>query len=95
MSNHTILSIRKEMMENGSHWWDDDTLAFFLSKVGSYVYQGAGGIYFLSSEQPPGGERNWTVRKYDPVMFRISNASAFCELSESRAKELAKELAKG
>lgn len=66
----TIASIRAANRAAGGHWFDRQTMKHFGSRVLGYVYQGAGGVYFVSSERnrydPSEGVR-YTVRRFDPV----------------------------
>lgn len=66
MRTYTINEIQTEMMAAGSHWWDHDTMRHFSCRVGQTVYQGEGGIYFVSSERCGDHPRAYTVRKYSP-----------------------------
>jgi len=63
----TVNDIQREMRAAGSHWWDPDALRFFKSRVESPVYQGPGGVYFVSSEEGPDEVRRYTVRRYNPA----------------------------
>jgi hypothetical protein len=62
----TVNKIKDSLREAGSHWFDPDTMRFFGTRVLGMVYQGPGGIYFVTSEQPPHGPRGYTVRKFTP-----------------------------
>lgn len=57
---HDTLEIRQANIANGYHWFDDDTLRFFHSRVHDAIY---GGRYFVSSERNPSGIRAYTVRE--------------------------------
>lgn len=68
----TINAIKNAMRAAGSHWWDPDTMRFFGTRVvGSRVYNGENGVYFITSEWDgfSGRENNrraYTIRKYLP-----------------------------
>lgn len=62
----TIELIRCDMTNHGSHWRDRDAMRFFGTRAGEQVYQGTGGVYFVTSEQPPHGPRKCSVRQFDP-----------------------------
>ena len=52
------------------HWFSPSTKRVFRSRIGAQVYQGLGGVYFVSSEQFRSLEgqlstRRFTVRRYD------------------------------
>lgn len=86
----TINDIQTAMRQNGSHWFDPDTMRFFKSRVLSTVYQGSGGIYFVTSECGPSGHRAYSVRKFTPETFDISTVGEFNEMTKARAVGLAK-----
>ena len=46
---YSINQIQEDMRDEGSHWWDPDTMRFFGTKVVSGVWEGPGGIYFITS----------------------------------------------
>jgi len=73
----TINDIQARMRAAGSHWWDPDALAFFQSRVESPVYNGPGGVYFVSSEQGPDGVRRYTVRSFNTATDEIDTAGKF------------------
>ena len=67
----TIESIETAVTEAGSHWFEESTLRFFRSRIGWQVYQGPGGVHFVSSEKRQGfgcddGDRLFTVRRFNP-----------------------------
>lgn len=92
----SINDIKTEMREDGSHWWDPDSMRFFGTKVESGVFQGNGGVFFVTSEQPPYGGRGFTVREYVPEKKSI-NTHGDCAgyLDPDDAIQAAKELADG
>lgn len=60
-------------------------MKFFNTVVYDDVYQGAGGIYFVSSEQADDKSgRLFTVRCYDPNERRITTAGTFCSIATKR-----------
>ncbi len=90
---YTINSIQAEMRADGSHWWDKGTMRYFGCKVCPEVYQGPGGIYFVTSEKPPSGKRAYSVRKYNPDTKDIDTIGNFCALSKLEAHQQAAEMA--
>lgn len=92
---YTIELIRQEMRADGSHWWDRDTMRFFRCRISSGVFQGEGGIYFVSSEKSGDtAPRMYTVRKYDPTAKSIDTVGEFNAIrSLSTAKRKAEKLA--
>lgn len=93
MSSYTINRIQSEMTASGSHWWDKDTMRFFGTRVSAQVYQGPGGVYFVTSEKPPHGKRSYSVRQYHPRTKDVDTVGEFCELSRATAHRQASKLA--
>lgn len=92
---NTIDRIKDDAKEKGSHFFDRDTMRFFRSRVSSNVYNGLGGIYFVTSEQfSSTSRRGYTVRKYEPKTGDISSVSTFNTLTSSQAHRLASNLSK-
>lgn len=83
------------MSENGSYWWDKDTMKFFETRLESRALQGIGGIFFVTSEQPPSGKRQCTVRQFNAETLSISTVGEFCKMHRDEAIDRAKKLAKG
>lgn len=88
-----INEIKDVVRASGSHWFDPDTLSFFKCRVLEGVYQGDGGVYFVTSERGPHFPRAYTVRKFDPLTCGISTVGEFCKLTRSKAITLAKQSA--
>lgn len=96
MDYWTIDDIRLANRNAGFYFFSPDTMRFFRSRVGGTVYQGNGGIYFVTSEQfDYNSERLYTVRRFNPDTRGIETASEFNTMSRYAANVLAKELAKG
>lgn len=93
---YTIDDIRCQMVANGSHWWDADTMRFFKLRVHPRVYQGSGGIYFVTSEKGPSGVRACSVRRFNPEqdLRDVETVGAFNCYSRAIAHRLAAEAAK-
>lgn len=81
----TINDIKSAVRATGSHWFDPDTMRFFGTKiVGSAVYQGEGGIYFVTSEWDgfSGRENNkraFSVRQFTPDNAEIDTVGDVCQ----------------
>ena len=80
------------------HWFSANTKRFFHSRIGSTVYQGLGGVYFVSSEQFSDFQgytapRRYTVRRYDSDRDSIETVGEFNTLTRSTAHRLAKRYA--
>ncbi len=95
MKTWTIAKIKTAMKEDGSRWWNPATIRFFGSRVESPVYEGAGGIFFVTSEDPPRHQRKCTVRKFDPLTLKISTVGDYCQTDRVDAIEQTKAAAKG
>ncbi len=91
--SYTIGKIQEEMNADGSHWWDRGAMRSFGTRVGQQVYQGDGGIYFVTSEKPLHGPRRFSVRKYNPTEKDIDTVGKFCEMSRDQAHRKAADLA--
>jgi hypothetical protein len=61
----------------GRHWFDSDTLRFFQTRIGETAYSAGNVAFFVTSEQPPGGRRAYTVHRYDFDTRAISTADTF------------------
>ena len=93
-----IEQIKATNAAKGYHWFEASTLRFFLSRIGRTVYEGPGGIYFVSSEQfeASSGERaprRYTVRSFNPETGNINTVGQFNQLSRGQAVRLAKHCA--
>jgi len=89
----TINTIKDAMRATGSHWFDPDTMRFFKTRVSDKVYQGQGGVYFVTSEEDPSEERAYSVRKFDPATAEIDTIGDFHSLDRSQAHREARRLA--
>lgn len=82
-TQYTINDIQAEMRADGSHWWDPDTMRCFGTKVVSPVYQGDGGIYFVTRDKQYDDSFAFTVRSYSPTQKQIGRVG---ELGEHKTK---------
>lgn len=73
----TMTEIRQANRDAGQHFFSADAIRFFGSEVYPEVYRGPGGIYFVTSEQPPRGARRYSVRTFDPETGRVGTAGEF------------------
>ena len=93
MKYYSMEDIKRANENAGRHFFEPDTMRFFKSRVGDTVFQGIGGIYFVTSEkfdwQSP---RNYTVRQFNPETGKISTVGEFNEMSYSQARARAKYL---
>ena len=95
----SIEAIKDANRRAGKHWFEPGTMRFFASRVGSTVYQGPGGVYFVSSERfiPSRGDptpRRYTLRRFDPATGGVETASPFNRWSRGRAIHMAKAYAR-
>ncbi len=72
----TMSDIQKANADAGCHFFSPSTLRFFSSRVSDEVYQGAGGIFFVTSEKNKGTfnyPRLYTVRQFLPETGKVRN----------------------
>jgi len=99
----SISGIKKANKEAGYHFFDEGALRFFNSRIDQKVYNGPGGIYFVTSEEFV--DSNWksygrfyTVRQFvTEGEFRgsINTIGEFNRMTKYAANARAKELAEG
>jgi hypothetical protein len=90
----TIDEIKDANRRHGLNWFSADSMRFFRSRISRTVYQGAGGVFFVSSERFVGSNgvpapRKYTVRQFNPETGAIDTVSAFNELPEWQAHRIA------
>ena len=94
----TINDIRDANESAGLHFFEPAAMRFFDSKVLPKVYEGPGGVYFVTSEQFHDGEyhaeRKYTVREFNPENGRIWSNSEFNKVGKAEAQAGARKLAK-
>ena len=91
-----INDIETEARRRGSHWFDAETLRFFGSRIHSEVYQGPGGVFFVSSEKSGSGDapRAFSVRQWFPASADVDTYGEVCShSSRSTAHTAARTLA--
>lgn len=89
----TINAIQEAMRKEGSHWWDPDTMKCFGTEVLPEVYEGTGGVYFVTKDKDYKGDKAYTVRQFYPDSNGISTMQGLAKWSRRGAVSLAKELA--
>jgi len=62
----TANTIKEAVRATGSHWYDPDTMRFWGTKVLPEVYQGPGGIFFLTVDDRFDRTRGLTLREFIP-----------------------------
>lgn len=98
MGATNINDIYRNHTNAGKHFFSDGALQFFDSKVLSDVFEGPGGVYFVTSEKCPFTEnsiRRYTCRKYCPETHNITTVGEFNVLTKPKALKLARESALG
>lgn len=90
---YDINMIEQEMTAAGSHWWDRSSMRFFRCRVNDQVYQGTGGVYFVTSEKYSDEPRKYTVRQYNPATKEVNTVGDFNSMTRSAAHGLAKKMA--
>jgi hypothetical protein len=98
MHKLAIADIRRLNKASGRYWFSAETMRFFNTRALPTVYQGADGIYFVTSEQFVSSdgipaERKFSVRCFNPDDASISTVGPFNNLSETQAKSHARGLA--
>lgn len=97
MDKWTMSQIRACNRERGHHWFERGTMRFFNSRVGRSVYQGPGGVYFVSSERyDETHPRTFSVRKFNPRDCSVGTVGDFQRFPfDHMAADEAKRLARG
>lgn len=96
MKHWTIDDIRTANAVRGGHFFSKGALKFFKSRVSDTVYQGIGGIYFVTSERFDNTtRRGYTVRAFNPETGNINTVGERMSLTRYAATARAKELAAG
>jgi hypothetical protein len=99
---YTIRSIEAANKLSGMHFFDGDAKRFFSSRILGPVFEGPGGVYFVTSEQfrSFGGSdfipRRYSVRRFDPHTGSVETAGTFqAHKSALQAKRHARDYASG
>jgi hypothetical protein len=91
-TRYTISDIKAANKAAGRFFFERDTMRFFNSRVFRSVYQGPGGVYFVTSEQFTGSDgvkapRTYKVREFDPETGNVSTfgRETFARLDDARS----------
>ena len=100
MLTWTIAAIREADHRAGRYFFSADTMKFFNSRVLPTVYEGPGGVYFITSEKFRGSDgasapRKYTIRQFTPDPVNIRTVAGFNQMSKRQAQVMAKVLAAG
>lgn len=92
----TVNSIKAAARTSGSHWFDPDTMRSFGTEVLPSVYQGRGGVFFVTKDDQYRRElpKRFTVRQFDPADASIGTYSELNQFGDLEdAIDMAKEAA--
>lgn len=91
-----MYEIKRHNRQAGKFYFSEDTMRFFGSRTSEDVFEGPGGVFFITSEKNGSEPRRYTVRKYDPKTGDCDTAEpdgfqAYASLNgaKARAKKLA------
>jgi len=92
-----MAAIKQVNWEAGGHWFDRSNMKSFRSRILPKVYNGPGGVFFVSSEDSgfDAAGRRFTVRQFDPKNASIDTFGPFNKLSRGAAIALAHRAAAG
>lgn len=92
----TVNAIKDALRAAGSHWFDPDTMRCFGTQVLPSVYQGPGGVYFVTRDNQYDSAlpKRYTVRRFEPEGPEVSTAGELCgfrtkEQAQANAKDRA------
>lgn len=91
----TVNTIKDAVRATGSHWFDPDTMRFFGTRVLPTVWQGPGGVFFVTSDKRFDGKRGHTVRQFKPEDSSVHSSTEIGMMSEKNARTRASQLAWG
>ena len=70
----TIDTIKSSNVAAGFHWFDKDTMRFFRTTVYPEVFEGPGGVFFVTRETNPQGITRYSLRTFQPETGDVSTA---------------------
>jgi hypothetical protein len=77
IETYTIEDIRLANEAAGKHWFDESSMRFFRTRIYEPVYHGTGGVFFVTSEKSPDGERRYSVRQFHPETGDVDTHGEF------------------
>jgi hypothetical protein len=91
----TVNKIKDAMRAAGSHWFDPDTMRTFGTEVLPTVYQGPGGVFFVTKDNQYRRElpKRYTVRKFDAERNDVGTHGELCGYKTAQAAQQAARLA--
>jgi uncharacterized protein (TIGR02996 family) len=90
----TMRDIRREIDGHGGKWFDPQSMRFFQTRIHGEPHSGPGGVTFVTSEQPPHGDRAFTVRVFSPKSGDFSARIASFVMGGHRSLYAARAVAK-
>ena len=76
----------ERVTDAGSHFFEPSTMRCFRSRVASGLIPCGERFRFVTSEQRPGGRREWTIREWDPARpANVATIGEFCGYASRRA----------
>jgi len=93
MKIYDIQDIEMIHKSSGGHFFDAESKRFFNSRILETVYQGTGGVFFVTSEKAPNDtERGYTIRQFNPETGSVSTVGTFNIWTKAGAQATAKYL---
>lgn len=90
----TVNAIKQANRDVGGHWFDPHTMECFGTEVLPQVYQGAGGIFFVTRDDDFQRVKGYTVRRFDPETSEVHSETQVAQIrSKAKAIKRARELA--
>lgn len=80
-----LLEFMKLNASKGYHWFESGTIEFFGSRISNWDENSG---LFITSEQPPHGDRSYTIRQANFETGQVSTIGEFCQY-DSKASALA------
>lgn len=80
----TIQEIKQANQDAGLHWFEESSMRFFRTYIEDGVFQGPGGVFFVTRETNPSGITRWSVREFFPESGRVATAGQFHSYSSNR-----------
>ena len=99
MKTYDIDDIMMLNKSAGRFFFSPNTMRGFKTRVSPQVYQGSGGVYFVTSDLQYDGSRAYTVRTFNPItadvrtMPNAEGVRPFSGLTKYAAHKFAAELA--
>jgi len=73
-----LRALRKANMAAGRFWFSEDTLRYFGTEFHGDTLEGPGGVFFVTSSQPPHGPRLFSVHEAREGGVHIDTVGDFC-----------------